>query len=418
MTPPALTTMLRLSPAVLAALLVACGDDGNAEATNPSGNNTSSATETSTPTGVSDSDNTPTTTGSASGVSQSGSSDGTDTSADDTSATSVSTTASDTTNPETTNPETTNPETTNPETTNPETTNPETTSPETTGVDPDTTNGDDTTTSDDTTGGFIEPCACADVEVPLDDGVFVLSDNAQLWKFFPEDYSFSMLGSFSCNGNTSSFSMAVDRLGYAWVMFQDGTIGKVDVTSPNICLPSGYNTNQMGVNLFGMGFVSNSQADQCDSLFGNTFSGGGFSEGPGQGTFLNMKTEDLLIKKLGPTTFNGAEVSGTGDGRVFLFGGVGPSKLVEVDRTNGAYIDVLPLVGVETTQGFAFAHFDGDFYIFTESDDPFDAVSKVTHVDYDDSDMNGKKDITQVVMKAPIRIVGAGVSTCAPFAPQ
>ena len=70
--------------------------------------------------------------------------------------------------------------------------------------------------------------------------------------------------------------------------------------------------------LFGMGFVSNSQIDQCDSLFGNTFSGGIFSEGPNQGTFLNMKPEDLLIKKLGMTTFNGAEVSGTGDGRVFL----------------------------------------------------------------------------------------------------
>jgi hypothetical protein len=54
--------------------------------------------------------------------------------------------------------------------------------------------------------------------------------------------------------------------------------------------------------------------------------------------------------------------------------------------------------------------------MFTESNNP--NVSKVTHLDYDDSDMNGKQDLTTIVNAAPIRIVGAGVSTCAPFAPQ
>ncbi len=35
-----------------------------------------------------------------------------------------------------------------------------------------------------------------------------------------------------------------------------------------------------------------------------------------------------------------------------------------------------------------------------------------------DSDNNGKQDIKQIVDNAPISIVGAGVSTCAPTAPQ
>ena len=42
----------------------------------------------------------------------------------------------------------------------------------------------------------------------------------------------------------------------------------------------------------------------------------------------------------------------------------------------------------------------------------------VTHVDFDDSDKNGKQDIKVVLEDVPLRIVGAGVSTCAPIVPQ
>jgi hypothetical protein len=114
----------------------------------------------------------------------------------------------------------------------------------------------------------------------------------------------------------------------------------------------------MGIGYFGMAFVSNSESDQCDSLYGNSFDGfGGFSEGPGIGDFLN----------------------------------------------------------VDPTNAFAFSFFAGDFYFFTEANG---IVSKVTHLDYDDSDNDGMQELTTVVPMAPIRIVGAGVSTCAPFVPM
>jgi len=68
-----------------------------------------------------------------------------------------------------------------------------------------TTNGDDSTTNgDDSTTNGVEPCACPDIEVPLDDGIFVLSDNAELWKFYPADNSFLKLGNFNCGGLTNS----------------------------------------------------------------------------------------------------------------------------------------------------------------------------------------------------------------------
>ena len=292
----------------------------------------------------------------------------------------------------------------------------------TTGVDTETTTGSsteaDSTGGSSTTGGD-EPCACPDIEVPLDDGIFVLSDDSELWKYYPETNNFTMLGNFNCNGMTSTFSMAVDRLGFAWVMFNSpqGEIWKIDVTNPGNCIDPGYNPGQMGVGYFGMAFVSNSEFDQCDSLYGNTFNGfGGFTEGPNAGDFLNLDPKTLQIKLISKSNFNGAEMTGTGDGRVFSFGGV-PSKLIERDKATGQVLSTFPLNNLPLTNAFAFAFFAGDFYFFTEADgNPF--VSKVTVLDYDDSDMNGVQDLKTINNAAPIRIVGAGVSTCAPFVPM
>ena len=80
-------------------------------------------------------------------------------------------------------------------------------------------------------------------------------------------------------------------------------------------------------------------------------------------------------------------MTGTGDGRVFSFGGV-PSKLVERDKATGAVVDTFPLQNLPLTNAFAFAFFAGDFYFFTESDNNA-LISKVTHLDYDDSDNDG-----------------------------
>jgi hypothetical protein len=64
-----------------------------------------------------------------------------------------------------------------------------------------------------------------------------------------------------------------------------------------------------------------------------------------------------------------------------------------------------------------FAFFAGDFSFFTDSDNDF-TTSEVTRLDHDDGDMNGKQDLTKLTDDAPLLIVGAGVSTCAPVAPQ
>ena len=401
-----------LALGALALALSACGDDGNttlsASVTGSSTDNASSSSTSVTPT-----TGTGTTVDEPTVGTNSMSASGTESTTDPTATgTSTSTGPTDPTTGDTTDTGTTMPAQTDTGTSTTDGTSTGTTADDTTGTTADTSTGDDTTEG-------VEPCVCPDLEVPLDDGIFVLSDNSELYKYFPETKQFQELGTFNCGGMTNTFSMAVDRLGFAWVMFNtpQGEIWKLDVTNVDNCEDPGYNPGQMGINYFGMAFVSNSKFDSCDQLYGNTFDGGfnGFTEGPNFGDFITLDP-NLQVQKLGDTTFNGAELTGTGDGRAFMFGGANPSKLVEVDKKTGAYLETTPLPGLELTNAFAFAFFAGDFYMFTETDNGI--FSKVTHFDYDDSDNNGVQDLTTVVAQAPIRIVGAGVSTCAPFVPM
>jgi hypothetical protein len=230
-----------------------------------------------------------------------------------------------------------------------------------------------------------------------------------------------MLGVISCDLMPKMHSMAVDREGQAWVMFGSpaaGEIRKVDITNPQNCTDPGYDPGQFGIFYFGMAFVSNSANDACDGLYGNVLNTGNpDKEGPGISNLLTLDTDTLLIDVIAGTNYNGGELTGTGDGRLFLFSGANPAKLLEYDKTNGQVLETFPLNGFETTYAFAMAFFAGDFYFFTESAG-YKTPSKVTHLDWDDSDNNGIKDLTTVVPQAPIRIVGAGVSTCAPFLPM
>jgi hypothetical protein len=189
---------------------------------------------------------------------------------------------------------------------------------------------------------------------------------------------------------------------------------KVSVTNVAICSDPGYALGQTAVANFGMAFVSNSESDACDRIYGNTASGQ--AEGNNIADFFAIDPVTLKVIPIGKSNYGTAELTGTGDGRAFFFAGANPAKLIEIDKATGKNISVIPLPGVELGGAWAFAFFAGDFYFFTNSKGG--PGSEVTHIDYDDSDNNGIKDIKQIVDNAPISIVGAGVSTCAPFLPQ
>jgi hypothetical protein len=288
-----------------------------------------------------------------------------------------------------------------------------TTAPQTTTGTDDTGPGDTGDTGE-TSTGEPEACPCPDLEVALDDGIFVLSKTAQLWKYFPTTQALEMLGPIDCGVEPSTFSMGVDRQGFAWVQFSDLQLRKIDVTDVAQCSDPGFAPMQQGIENFGMAFVSNSAEDKCDRIYGNHYNG--VAEGAQVAEFFSVDPVTLDVVVHGMSDYGLAELTGTGDGRAFLFAGPDPSRLVEVDKASGATIAITPLPGVKTGGGFAFAFFAGDFYFFTDAES--DGSSEVTRIDYDDSDNNGQQDLDVVLEDAPIRIVGAGVSTCAPLVPQ
>ncbi len=240
----------------------------------------------------------------------------------------------------------------------------------------------------------------------------MISDNAVLYSFDPPAKQFTSIANLgSICPTTSTFSMSVDRNGLAWIMMQNGKLYTVDINNPTSCNDSGWVTNQNGwtYTLFGLGFASNSAVDQCDYLYTHSWNGqGGFTEGPGSGKLGRIDTTMAPppVQVQGTINYNGGELTGLSDGRLFAFAGTNPAKLVEYNKADATVVATTPLNGLNLGNAFAFAHYDGDFYFFTATA----GNSKVSKLDY-----TGDQSLDNNYANAPIRIVGAGVSTCAPI---
>ena len=154
-----------------------------------------------------------------------------------------------------------------------------------------------------------------------------------------------------------------------------------------------------------MGYAADTN-DAGESLFvAHIDFDGGSRSSKGLGA---IDTRAFRLGVIGP--FNpiipGAELTGTGDGRLFAFY-TGPqptgSHIAEIDKTSGRILSQDTLRVGTTQDAFAFAYWGGEFWIFTSAAGP----STVTRYD-----LATKTETT--VASAPNTIVGAGVSTCAP----
>ena len=106
----------------------------------------------------------------------------------------------------------------------------------------------------------------------------------------------------------------------------------------------------------------------------------------------------------------GAELTGTGDGRLYGFFTTQPdATLAQIDKNTGATTGETSLNGVNTGSAWAFSFWGGDFWFYTSSGAPSTVTRKQTSTDGNLS--TAKDDV------GGFRIVGAGVSTCAPTTP-
>lgn len=244
------------------------------------------------------------------------------------------------------------------------------------------------------------------------DLVYVLSDLGEIWSFDPrkkDASAFKKIGKPNCRFPSGSdlMSMGVDRHANAWVSIQpSGRIYEVN-TKTNTCKNTGHKPGKDGFRLVGMAFVEHPNDGRCEQLYLHSFSGNGVDEGKNAGKLGVVDPENMSLKRVGLINFDGGELTGTKDGRLFAFAGV-PGRLLEYNPKTAKVIKETSLGKFDLTSAFAFAFWGGDFYFFTEGKGG--SRSKVTKLDY-----KGDGSLRTVIERVPMRIVGAGVSVCAPL---
>ena len=224
--------------------------------------------------------------------------------------------------------------------------------------------------------------------------IYLVTIENELWRFYPQAGGIVPIGTLGCasTGGATPFSMAVDRRGIAYVIYSDGELFRVSTRDAS-CQATTFRAPTFMT--LGMGFVGDPNG-ATDTLF----------------IAIDNRLETLdvatfKVTPVGPFSLLRAELSGTGDGRLYAFysNDMGVSTAVaQVDPTTGAVIANSDLTNHPQGQDWAFGFWGGEFYLF---DGYSGSGSTVTRFQPSDGSQ------TQVVTLSQ-EIVGAGVSTCAP----
>ncbi|MFO0587153.1 MAG: hypothetical protein U0441_06435 [Polyangiaceae bacterium] len=248
----------------------------------------------------------------------------------------------------------------------------------------------------DTGGAAGGPSGCDDA---TKGNIYILGQDKQFAKFDPQTSAFNVMGTLNCPGEDfqSTFSMSVDRQGIAWVLFQDGQIYHVD-TKTLACTPTSFLACQSNFCTFGMGFVADAPGSDQETLYVS----GVYNLSPGQGLAkIDASTLQLVpIKDYDTLAGKGAELTGTGDARLFGYFQDTPIHLAEIDKTSAHILTSTDLLEIPVGTSWAFAFWGGSFYIMSGTGiRKYDPAAGTTTL------INGN---------VGFNIVGAGVSTCAP----
>jgi hypothetical protein len=256
--------------------------------------------------------------------------------------------------------------------------------------------------------------------------VYVLSIENDLYRFAPQGKMFSKIGHLDCPTTLTPNSMAVDRNAVAWVNYYDpngssqyGVLFRVS-TADASCEATPAFTLPPAFFHVGMGFSTDLANPTSETLYLAADN----DQGQNNRYLGQVEAASKTVTQLAlfsPTqTYQtlDAELTGTGDGRLFAFfislmPGVPGQPMYPsvglVDKTTAAVQSPATMTGVKQPLDWAFSFWGGHFYLYTSQGQGRGNGSDVT--DYDP--VSGAID-SSYMTGIGFDIVGAGVSTCAP----
>ena len=185
-------------------------------------------------------------------------------------------------------------------------------------------------------GGGGDACLAA-----AQDFVYLVDSDRRLVRFDPADLSFNPIGTLDCpSGGATPFSMAVDRDARAWVLHQNGAIYFVS-TADASCTTTTFTPHQDGFELFGMGFVANSDMSEDETLY--VAGGAEASIASGMASFGSIDTGTLALMRRGNLP-GWPELTGTGSAELWgFFPDTRPPTVRQLDKSNGTTLQSFDL---------------------------------------------------------------------------
>ncbi|MFO0591687.1 MAG: hypothetical protein U0441_29340 [Polyangiaceae bacterium] len=231
--------------------------------------------------------------------------------------------------------------------------------------------------------------------------IYLVTSETDLYRYRPDTGVFSLVGSLSCPSGGSPFSMGVSRTGIAYVVYNDGSLFKVD-TKDASCDFTDWVPGTGGFNTFGMGYAID------DDKMGETLHVAEINFQDVSKGLATIDTTTFDLGYIGPFSVNpgnALEMTSSDDG--FLYGyflkadGTG-GVIVQIDKHTADIVDQIEVSAGSSSSALAFAYWGGDFYIFTSDGSQVTTVTKY-------APSTGTESVVATLNRT---VVGAGVSTC------
>jgi hypothetical protein len=240
--------------------------------------------------------------------------------------------------------------------------------------------------------------------------IYLVDASSELLRFQPDSGVITSIGRISCPaGGAMPFSMAVDRRANAYVLHGDHRIYQVSTVDAS-CTSTAFAPDQHGLELFGMGFVSEAEGSTEESLY--IAGGPELAIGTGSSTLARVALPGWTVSAPIGTLRGSPELTGNGEGELWAFmPDATPMTVGHIDRASARLVrqvDVSEIDpdGLGIAASWAFAFWGGRYYVFYMG--LLDGSTGIYRVTPESGE------VETVRVETGYRIVGAGVSTCAP----